>query len=340
MKTLRQTYQPQSVRAPELYGDRWFNSEPLSLRAAEGEIVLLFFWSYTSPGSLRMLQVINEWYETYAPLGLICIGVHAPEFPFARLAKNVEEVLREKKVSFPVVADNDRVITEAYRIPDIPSVVLVGSNGNIYDIVASLSSFTRLERSLQYLLRQSGFFGELPPLRSYGDAPDGRGRSMELMTGYLHGSLGNTEGYSPELPAEYRDPRFYVAGKFYAHGIWRAERNAFHYDGPPNEGYLVCSSSGEDIDVLIGSEQRTSVSIRVDEASMLLEQMRTDVKRDAKGNSSIAVGDPQFYAVFRGLQHQQHAVKFIPAQSGVTFYKFSLHSEPTDDDAPASVRNN
>ncbi len=340
MKALRQTYQPQTVRAPELYGDRWFNSEPLSLRAAEGQNVLLFFWTYTSPGSLRMLHVIKEWFEEYSELGLLCIGVHSPEFPFARQQRKVEEVLKQYDIRFPVVADNDRVIAQAYRIAELPSVVLVGSNGNIYDIVSSLSSFSRLERSLQYLLRQSGFFGELPPLRSYGDAPDGRGRSMELTTGYLHGSLGNTEGYSPELAAEYRDPQLYIEGKFYAHGIWRAERNAFHYDGPPNEGYLICSSGGEDVDVLVGSEQRTTVAIRVDDASMLLEQMNTDVKRDAKGNTSIAVNEPQFFSVFRASHREHHAVKFIPAQSGVTFYKFSLHSEPSAEDGSSLIRNN
>lgn len=340
MKTLRQTYQPQAVRAPELYGDRWFNSEPLSLRAAEGQNILLFFWTYTSPGSLRMLSVIKEWYEEYSALGLICVGVHTPEFPFARLPQNVDAVLRSHDIRFPIVADNDRVIAEAYRISELPSVVLIGSNGNIYDTVTALSSFTRLERSMQYLLRQSGFFGELPPLRSYGDAPDGRISSVEMTTGYLRGSLGNTEGYSPELPAEYRDPQYYVEGKFYAHGIWRAERNAFQYAGPPNEGYIICSSGGEDIEVLIGSEHKANVAIRVDDGSMLLEQMNTDVKRDAKGNTSIAVGEPQFFSVFRAVQKEYHVVKFIPAQTGVTFYKFSLHAHPSDADGTTLIRNN
>ena len=333
-----QTYQ--AIRAPELYGDQWFNSAPLSIRAAEGQNILLFFWNYTSPASLHMLTTIKEWFVDYTDLGLICIGVHTPEFPFAKQQRKVEEILRKHNIQFPIVADNERLIAEAYRITEFPAVVLIGGNGNIYDVVTHMFSISRLERSIQYLLRQSGFFGELPMLRSIEAEQSVLRHASELTTGYMHGSLGNSEGYSPELPAEYRDPRIYIEGKFYAHGIWRAERNAFHYAGEPNEGYLICYSDGENIDALIGSEQRTVVGIHVDDASMLLEQMNADVTRDAKGNTSILVGEPQILSIFRGVQQEQHAVKFIPLQPGITFYKFSFYKEHLSSDESQLIRNN
>jgi thiol-disulfide isomerase/thioredoxin len=336
---LRQQYQ-QTMRAPELYGDQWFNSAPLSIRAAEGQNILLFFWNYTSPSSLLMLQTIKEWFENYAGLGLICIGVHAPEFAFAKQQKKVEEIILKYGITFPVVSDNERLIAEAYRITDFPAVVLIGGNGNVYDVVTQMFSIARLERSIQYLLRQSGFFGELPMLRSIEAEQSEIRHVSELTTGYLHGSLGNAEGYSPELEAEYRDPQIYIEGKFYAHGIWRAERNAFHYTGAPNEGYLVCHSGGENIDALIGSEQKASVGIKVDDASMLLEQMNADIKRDAKGNTCISVAEPQFASVFRGANRQQHAVKFIPMQTGITFYKFSFYKEHLPSGETHQIRNN
>jgi hypothetical protein len=48
-------------------------------------------------------------------------------------------------------------------------------------------------------------------------------------------------------------------GKFYAHGIWRADRNTFHYEGDPNDGYLICISAGENIDVLVGSHEKSTL---------------------------------------------------------------------------------
>jgi thiol-disulfide isomerase/thioredoxin len=335
---MQQTYQ--ASRAPELYGDQWFNSAPLSVRAAEGQNILLFFWNYTSPASLRMLPVIKEWYAEYADLGMVFIGVHAPEFSFAKLPGKVEEILKKYDVRFPVVADNERRITEAYRLSDVPAVVLIGANGNIYDIVTQMFSASRLERSMQYLLRQSGVFGELPMLQTIDAEQNGLKHASDMTTGYLHGSLGNPEGYSPELDAEYRDPQFYVEGKFYAHGIWRAERNGFRYTGTPNDGYIVCCSGGENIDALIGAEQRAAVSIIIDDASMALEQMGTDVKRDARGNTSVPVGEPQFLSVFRGVPQQLNAVKFIPLQTGITFFKFSFFTEHQSSEEPHGIRNN
>jgi peroxiredoxin len=328
------------MRAPELYGDQWFNSAPLSLRAAEGQNVLLFFWNYTTPSSLRMLSTIKEWYAVYADLGLICIGIHSPEFPFAKQQKKVEDILQKYDIRFPVVSDNERLIAEAYRVTEFPAVVLIGVNGNVYDMVTQMFSIARLERSIQYLLRQSGFFGELPMLRSIEAEQSEIRHAAEFTTGYLHGSLGNPEGYSPELESEYRDPQIYIEGKFYVHGIWRAERNAFHYAGAPNEGYLVCRSGGENIDALVGAEQRTSVGIKVDDVSMQLEQMGTDVVRDAKGNTSIIVSEPHFVSVFRGVKEEQHAVMFIPSQTGITFYKFSFYKEHLTSDESHQVRNN
>ena len=339
MKALHQPYQP-SINAPELYGDYWFNSAPLSIASSRGQNILLFFWNYTSPASLRILPLIQEWFATYVELGLICIGVHSPEFSFAAIPRNVEEFLKKRSIRFPVVADNDRLIAGAYRISRFPTLVLIGTNGNIYDSVSESFSVLRLERSIQYVLRQSGFFGELPILRSMDSERSQEHSAFEINTGYLHGSLGNVEGYSPELPSHYQDPTIYVEGKFYAHGIWRAERNAFHYEGEPNEGYVICRSEGENIDVLAGSGQKNSLRIKVDDASMLIGQMGSDVQRDPKGNSIVTVAEPQFVSVFRGVHNEEHFVKFIPGNSGITFYLFSLFKEQVHDDFDQTFHNN
>ncbi len=328
------------MKAPELYGDYWFNSPPLSIGAAVGQNVLLFFWNYTSPSSLRLLPLMKEWFSTYAEIGLICIGVHSPEFSFAADPKKVDEFLKKHSVDFPNVSDNDRLIAGAYRVSQFPSLVLISGNGNIYDVVTESFSVPRLERSIQYLLRQSGFFGELPMLKSIYSERSWEDSAVELSTGYLHGSLGNAEGYSPELAAEYRDPGIYVEGKFYAHGIWRAERHAFRYEGEPNEGYIICSSSGENIDALVGSAEKNSLRMKVDESQLLVEQMGPDVHLDAKGNSTVAVGDPQFLSLFHATTKDNHAVKFIPAGPGMTFYLFSLFTSLHERDVDHPIHNN
>ncbi len=338
MKTLHQPYQ--SNKAPELYGDYWFNSEPLSIRAMQGQMILLFFWNYTSPASLQMLSLVKNWFDSYGELGLVCIGVHSPEFSFSKNPRTVEETLKKHSVQFPVVADNDRLIASAYRISEFPTLVLVGANGNLYDVVTQSFSVSRLERSIQYLLRQSGFFGELPMLQSLENERSQEQYSLEIYTGYVHGSLGNSEGYSPELSSVYEDPNIYIEGKFYAHGIWRAERNAFHYEGEPNEGYVICLSDGKNVDVLIGSEQKNSIRINVDDAPMPIEQMGSDVHRDAKGNSFVTTGEPQLVSVFRNAHSKKHSVKFIPTYTGITFYMFLFQKEQLQTNVVQPMSNN
>ena len=42
-----------NIRAPELFGDYWLNSEPTTMRELRGSVVLIEFWDYSSTGSAR-----------------------------------------------------------------------------------------------------------------------------------------------------------------------------------------------------------------------------------------------------------------------------------------------
>jgi len=325
VKSLRQTYQP--TKAPEIFGDHWFNAEPITIRDFQGQLIVLLFWDYTSPSSLRLLPLVNEWFQRYAPLGAQFIGVHSPEFSFARDPNAVSSMLTKHEIKFPVVSDNEQFIANAYRISGAPSIVLIDASGNIYDVAQQSFSATRLERSIQYLLRQSGFFGELPVLDSLYNEQLNDQSTAEIYTGFLHGSLGNTEGYSPEMSAMYQDPHYYVEGKFYAHGIWRASRNSMVYEGESQDGYLICTSNGADVDVLIGSEKKESVRVKIGDDQMPVELMGDDMRRDSKGNSILTTGEEQIVSVVHNHQSENHIVKFIPMNSGITFYMFSFHKE-------------
>ncbi|MBW7888586.1 MAG: redoxin domain-containing protein [Bacteroidetes bacterium] len=335
MKTLYQTLQ--SRRAPELYGDFWFNSEPLSLRALQGNPIILFFWDYTSPHSLRMIPFINGLCTLYAEYGVICIGVHSPEFFFGKDARKVEAAVKKNLMLFPVLTDNDRLVTDAYCITAVPSLCLIDHKGDIYDIIADNFQPERIERSMQYLLRQSGYYGDLPILLNpeFNERfDDAENPANNLFLGYIHGSLGNPEGYSPELPAEYADPALYINGKFYAHGTWIAGKSSFEYAGKPNEGYLLCHTNGKNLDALIGSETPAQVTVLVDDKNILPKNCGNEIRQTAKNETCIDIHEPKLYSVLQQNTDPHHLVKFVPQQSGIVFYMFSFelfsHSESFD----------
>ena len=343
MKSLHLTYQ--HSRAPEIYGDNWFNSHPLSIRELQGRPVLLFFCDYTSAQSQELITLINGLSALYDEYGLACIAIHSPEFSFGKDPKRVDQWIKKNLVLFPVLTDNERPITNAYRISSVPAICLVDNKGDIYDTITESFVPERIERSVQYLLRQSGYRGELPILvnPAYDISYSLTSKVVkEIFTGYYHGALGNPEGYSPELAADYADPKLYFRGKFYAHGIWHAERNAFAYEGEPDSGYVVCQTEGDIVDAVIGSKIKTSVRIECDDAAVKLINMGHDLKKDKQGNTYLTVEEPQLFSLFQKNNDELHTLKLVPMSSDITFYMFSFRAKLLEEDAQPrnTLRNN
>ena len=92
----------------------WLNSAPLSRESLRGKVVLVNFWTYSCINSLRELPYIKSWAAKYKGAGLVVIGVHAPEFGFEKERTNVENAVRELKVTFPVLIDSNHQIWQAF----------------------------------------------------------------------------------------------------------------------------------------------------------------------------------------------------------------------------------
>ncbi|MGH2901195.1 MAG: redoxin domain-containing protein, partial [Solirubrobacteraceae bacterium] len=72
--------------APEFVGiTRWLNSEPLSMAALRGKVVLVEFWTFACSNCVRMLPQVSSWHDTYAKRGLVVVGVHTPETDFEEI---------------------------------------------------------------------------------------------------------------------------------------------------------------------------------------------------------------------------------------------------------------
>jgi hypothetical protein len=343
MKSLHLSYQ--HFHAPEIYGDYWFNSPPLSIRELQGRPVLLFFCDRFSPQSQQLIPLINGLHALYLEYGLTCIGIHSPEFDFGKNPNTIEQWIKKDIVLFPVLTDNEHPITDAYRISKIPSICLIDHKGDVYDTITQSFTPERIERSVQFLLRQSGYRGELPILLN--PAVDTKylmtGEIVrEIYTGYHHGALGNPEGYNPELSSEYVDPKFYVQGKFYAHGIWRAERNTFVSEGNSKEEYLVCKSEGDEASILVRSETKTTVKVESDGEPLRIVNIGDDVQKDKQGHTFITVEEPKLYSILKRNNSESHVLKFIPQSSGVSFYVITFGTRSSDEFARINepFRNN
>ena len=55
-------------------------SEPLLMDDLRGRPVLLEFWDFCRPNSLRTLPYLKAWHARYAAAGLVVVSVHSPGF--------------------------------------------------------------------------------------------------------------------------------------------------------------------------------------------------------------------------------------------------------------------
>ncbi|MBI2428350.1 MAG: redoxin domain-containing protein [Ignavibacteriales bacterium] len=343
MKSRQLTYQ--HFHAPEIFGDHWFNSEPLSIRELHGRPALLFFCDRYSPQSQQLVPLINGLHALYYEYGLTCIGIHSPEFQFGKDPKRIEQWIKKDLVLFPVLADNEHPITDAYRISTIPSICLIDNKGDVYDTITGSFTPERIERSVQFLLRQSGYRGELPILLN--PALDTKylmaGEVVrEIYTGYHHGALGNPEGYNPELASQYIDPKIYFDGKFYAHGIWRAERSCIISEGNPGEDYLMCRTEGDEVNILLECETKATVKIEIDGEPIRIVNIGNDVQKGKQGDTFITVEEPRLFSVLKRNNSESRTLKFIPQSAGVRFYMitFETRSSSSVSKIDESFRNN
>src|SRR5208337_4272264 len=122
----------ETIFAPEPVGGQWLQGGPVSLNALRGKgVALIDFWDYTCVNCIRTLPYVVQWHRRYAADGLTVIGVHAPEFNFARQSEFVLQAVADFHLEYPVVLDNSYVIWRAYSNRFWPARYLVDAAGRI-----------------------------------------------------------------------------------------------------------------------------------------------------------------------------------------------------------------
>jgi thiol-disulfide isomerase/thioredoxin len=200
------------VRAPEFPASvSWIQGGPLRMSELRGRPVLIDFWDYTCVNCLRTLPYVKEWDRRYSPLGLTIVGVHAPEFSFARESSNVLRAVREQGLLYPIVLDNDYAVWQAYTNRYWPAKYLIDGEGYLRGYHHGEGAYRQIEEALQGLLRESFpqllLPGVMDPVRDE-DEPGAVCYRVtpEIYTGFQRGAIGNVKGVSPDKAATYADP--------------------------------------------------------------------------------------------------------------------------------------
>jgi thiol-disulfide isomerase/thioredoxin len=322
---------PQTVRARELLGDFWFNSEPVPVTALRGQVVLLYFWDYSCAGCLRILPYVAEWERRYAPFGLVTVGIHTPRFSFGKKPEHVQKAVARHGIRFPVVMDNESLIAMQYECRVLPETVLVDKDGFIRYRNAGDGNTAAIEHALQALLYNAGVGAELPMIMDPLRETDRTGAicfraTPELFAGYLRGSIGNVEGYAPESVLSYADPGIYLDGRLYADGDWRSERECLRLAGESGgEGQVIAGYQGLDVQGVLEpeGEKKSEITVRQDN-EFLTANRGEDVRLDKRGRSYVVVDEPRLYNLVRNREYGEHVIRLSGGRHRFAIYGFAF----------------
>ena len=145
----------------------WVNVAPLRMEKQAARPVLIEFWDFCRPSSMRTLPYLRAWHERYAEAGLRVISVHAPGFPPSRDEDAVRAAVARLGIEHPVAIDSGFLLWRAYANPGWPARYLFAPGLRLADVHHGEGGYGDTERVIQELL---GIERDLvPPVRPTDD---------------------------------------------------------------------------------------------------------------------------------------------------------------------------
>jgi cytochrome c biogenesis protein CcdA/thiol-disulfide isomerase/thioredoxin len=308
--------------APEITGtQQWFNTpggKPLSIQELthSGHVVLVDFWTYTCINCIRTLPHLKALDAAYGDTGLVIIGVHSPEFPFEKDARNVEDAIKQDGLRYPVVQDNDLATWNAFGNQYWPADYLIGADGEVRYVHYGEGQYEEGEQAVRSLLAEAG-----------------------------HGDIGNVGKVGAERPDGVKTPETYLgaarAQGFVDGPINAGQKDFASYDAaklPPNG--LAYGGRWDITDESATAGPGATLSLNFSSRRVFLvlgspgRQRRVQVELDGKPIAAADAGDDvQGSAVTIGAQRLYRLVELpspgrhvltLRFEPGVTGYAFTF----------------
>jgi cytochrome c biogenesis protein CcdA/thiol-disulfide isomerase/thioredoxin len=238
--------------APEIIpGGEWFNSKPLTLAELKGKVVIVDFWTYTCINCQRTFPYIKEWWKKYQDKGLVIIGVHSPEFEFEKDKNNLAQAIKDFKLTYPIVQDNDFSTWRTYDNHYWPAKYIIDKDGYIRYTHFGEGEYDKTEEVIQELLKETGISKLSPP-----NNPTSKtyGRTPETYLGYGRlDHFSSPEQIRQNMSASYTSPTSLPENTFSLNGKWtineeyaipeKGSELTFNFDA--KEVFLVMKTTGK-----------------------------------------------------------------------------------------------
>jgi thiol-disulfide isomerase/thioredoxin len=117
-----------------------------------GRPMLVEFWDFCRPNSLRTLPYMRAWHERYAEHGLRVIGVHSPGFEPSRDPDAVRAAVARLEISYPVLIDSELEVWREYENAGWPARYLFDGRARLFEYHYGEGAYAETELAIQELV--------------------------------------------------------------------------------------------------------------------------------------------------------------------------------------------
>ena len=117
-----------------------------------GRPVLIEFWDFCRPNSIRTLPYLKAWHARYGDRGLRVIGVHAAGFEPSDDPDAVAAAVERLGIEYPVVVDVGHQIWQEYENLGWPARYLWTPDGFLFEFHYGEGGYAETELAIQELL--------------------------------------------------------------------------------------------------------------------------------------------------------------------------------------------
>jgi thiol-disulfide isomerase/thioredoxin len=326
--------------APDFSAKVWLNSKPLTPRELRGKVVLVDFWEYTCINCIRTFPYLRRWNQLYAPAGLVVIGVHTPEFEFAKNPKNVADAVKRFGFSFPVAVDSDYGIWNAFHNVAWPADYLIDKDGKIAYMHVGEGDYGDFEVEIRKLLK------EATPKLDFADAkyaiPKDANDDMygavcrkptpETYLGFARGqNIANPGGEDQTQEITYTAPGDVPVDDFALAGAWRAGAEYVHHNRG-SDGFkdaVLLHYQAKAVYLVAGSDDGSPKPLYVaqDGKPLPKDAWGVDVKADVSGRPYVTLGGKRMYYVAENPGFGVHTLSLYATTPGVSLYSFTFGND-------------
>jgi len=283
----------------------WLNSAPLNARSLRGKVVLVDFWTYTCINSLRPLPYVKSWAAKYKDAGLVVIGAHTPEFSFEKEPTNVENALRDLKVTYPVAIDSNYRIWQSFNNQYWPAEYIIDAKGRIRYHHFGEGEYDQSERVIQQLLKENGtsrLDGSTVNVAADGveAAPSRDAGSPETYVGYRRAERFASPGrLAHDSPKTYEPPARLSLNRWGLSGSWNVGAESAVVQRA--SGAIVLRFHSRDLHMVLSAANNGApvrFQLKLDGASP-----GEDCGADSDSDGMGAIREPRLYQLIRQKSH-------------------------------------